>query len=1159
MLASRAMAAVVALLVAVCFLVVPSSAQTCLGSAVSVGPPLVPSYNLYYVPTTLTATQRTLTVTTQVKQLQMFVYYSVNANNTSPINISLALYAFQPCNGFGEAVLLAVSQTYTFPVNSLTATSGFVMTLSLPTPIIVPAGVYYVSMDDTSANLDPLFGNSSATGAAVLYDVYTGNSYDQTAPVAFPASTLFLPVFGGYDSEATIIGTQCTGGEMSATFPTCNPRLFGSYPSTYSASSLPCAASSQVIGGSEYDPTYTSLGGLATDVIRLIPSDITQTQTLYAVSFIASPQSNTSQTYTMRPAVYVQGANSSTFNLIAQAAQTTIPGSALAGNFVELFFPLLTPVNVTAGQTVYINRLVDQAGLVLLFSSTGGTFTSSTTVTSAQPAPAVLTTQGTGGLDAAHATLGCAVAGASSAPTCLGSAVAVGPPIVPSYNTYFTFSTLFGSQRTLSSTTLVRQLQMFVYYTVNTNNTYPITVSFALYAFQPCNGFGEAVLLAVTQSYTFPANSLTATGGYVLTLSLPTPLIVPAGTYYISMDDNSPSLDPLFGTSTATGAAVLYDVYTANTYNQSAPVAFPASTLFLPYFGGYDTEATIIGSSCTGGEVPAPFPACNPRLFGSYPSTYNASSLPCAASSQVIGGSEYDPTYTSIVGLATDVIRLIPSDITQTQTLYAVSFIASPASNTSQTYTMRPAVYVQGANSSTFILIAQAAQTTIPGSALAGNYVELFFPLLTPVNVTAGQVVYINRLVDQAGLVLLFSSTGGTFTSSTTVTSAQSAPAVLTTQGTGGIDASHATFGCAAPQPAAVTSTGYLCLITYTLPGSLDYPASVATSLSVTYNPTAVSTSSGTAVQLVSGSGVRTFTDRFGDAHISTVTLNTAASSLLYLQSSLPVDSTGLTFTTGTPVQLPGGNPSRLYSQLNVYNATGGILLEQGSGRVDKAGQAYLSNIPGFRNVTIGASNLNALAPNYVTCAAPVTFTNGLRPFIEGNANNGAQHFNYSYVISDGATYTVRTTLSISSSTAFATLTDTLGNNYQPVIGVFGTRVYTHTASGQTLTSTITGLTSATSRPVSQHWYPYSLLVASPGVYSLNTVPFLDADGIGFTVSPAVPANGQPLTSTLSSTVSVFVTSSTPTSTAAVTEYTAAAGNPPSIDQQQQTYVLNAF
>ena len=409
MLASRAMAAVVAALVALCLLAVPSAAQTCSGAAVSVGPPSVPSYDYYITFTTLFASQRTLNVTTQVRQLQMYVVYTVAANNTSPINVSLALYAFQPCNGFGEAVLLAVTQSYTFPANSLTNVSRYLLTLSLPTPLIVPAGVYYVSMDDNSPSLAPLFGESLA-GSVILSDVYTANTYNQSAPVAFPASTLFIPALGYYDTEATIIGTQCSGGEVSATFPTCNPRLFGSFPSTYNASSLPCAASSQVIGGSEYDPTYTASLPLLADVVRLTPSTITQTQTLYAVSFIASPRTNNTHDYTMRPAVYVQGANSSTFNLIAQAAQTTIPGSTFAGNFVELFFPLLTPVNVTAGQTVYINRLVDQTGLVLLLSlSSAGTLASSTTVTSAQSAPAVLTTQGTASQDTAHATFGCAV------------------------------------------------------------------------------------------------------------------------------------------------------------------------------------------------------------------------------------------------------------------------------------------------------------------------------------------------------------------------------------------------------------------------------------------------------------------------------------------------------------------------------------------------------------------------------------------------------------------------------------------------------------------------------------------------------------------------------------------------------------------------------
>jgi len=42
-----------------------------------------------------------------------------------------------------------------------------------------------------------------------------------------------------------------------------------------------------------------------------------------------------------------------------------------------------------------------------------------------------------------------------------------------------------------------------------------------------------------------------------------------------------------------------------------------------------------------------------------------------------------------------------------------------------------------------------------------------------------------------------------------------------------------------------------------------------------------------------------------------------------------------------------------------------------------------------------------------------------------------------------------------------------------------------------------------------QHFYPYALLSSAPGVYSQNTAPFLDNDGLSFTFSPGAPLNGQ--------------------------------------------------
>ena len=117
--------------------------------------------------------------------------------------------------------------------------------------------------------------------------------------------------------------------------------------------------------------------------------------------------------------------------------------------------------------------------------------------------------------------------------------------------------------------------------------------------------------------------------------------------------------------------------------------------------------------------------------------------------------------------------------------------------------------------------------------------------------------------------------------------------------------------------------------------------------------------------------------------------------------------------------------------------------------RVDRLGTAFVSSVPGFTNVPIGASNLNSLAANYDQCQAPITFTNGLRPPTQPSASNGALRIQYSYSISDGVNYTVQGNLTISTASAFATLKDQLGNPYQQVVNVTGIRTYTYLATGQ--------------------------------------------------------------------------------------------------------------
>ena len=358
--------------------------------------------------------------------------------------------------------------------------------------------------------------------------------------------------------------------------------------------------------------------------------------------------------------------------------------------------------------------------------------------------------------------------------------------------------------------------------------------------------------------------------------------------------------------------------------------------------------------------------------------------------------------------------------------------------------------------------------------------------------------------------------------------------------------------------------TGYLCYMTYSLPGNIDYPWSVATSLAFTYNPTLSYTASGTAYQLLSGSGTRTFTNRFGDATTTTVTLSTSANLLYVGGSGGPLDANGLQYVTSSPVQLPGYSSTLVNTLVTLFNATGGTtgqagsLVEGASSRVDTKGQAFLSNVPGFVNLTIGASDFNALGPNYAQCTAPITFTNGLRPQIEPNANNNAINTTYSYVITDGVTYSVSTRLRLTASSQFATTKDQLGNAYQTIVAISGTRTYTYLLNGATLTSTVTGLTSATQKVVDQRFFPFSLLASSPGVYTVSAAPFLDYDGLGFTISPPAPNNGFPIGSASSgSIVSVFVNGFTSsTTTAALTEYITAYGTPPKAELQQQTYTL---
>jgi hypothetical protein len=354
----------------------------------------------------------------------------------------------------------------------------------------------------------------------------------------------------------------------------------------------------------------------------------------------------------------------------------------------------------------------------------------------------------------------------------------------------------------------------------------------------------------------------------------------------------------------------------------------------------------------------------------------------------------------------------------------------------------------------------------------------------------------------------------------------------------------------------ATPATGSLCVILYGAPGTVDYPWSSATSVTFTYNPTPVQLSAGPAVSVVSGSGSRTFTNRFGASFTTALTIAAAGTdggdSFLYLNSSIPVDGAGLTWQLSSPIQLPGSGPTALYSQVNVRNVSG-VVQELHSSRVDPLGQAFLSSVPAFVNATIGASNINALAPSYATCQAPITFTNGLRPPTQPTVTNGALHFAYSYSISDGLSYRVQGNLTFSATSAFASSQDELGNPYQTLVNVSGTRLYTHLPSGLTVLSSVTGLSASANGSASQRFYPYALLSSAPGVYSLDTAPLFDGTGVAFTIQPPAPVDGAvPGTNATYSSVSLSFTASV--ASAYLTEGLALA--PPALSLQRQLYAL---
>ena len=424
--------------------------------------------------------------------------------------------------------------------------------------------------------------------------------------------------------------------------------------------------------------------------------------------------------------------------------------------------------------------------------------------------------------------------------------------------------------------------------------------------------------------------------------------------------------------------------FTSNTYNASNPT----------YARGSTNMSDCIGAT-----------------FSAKASTYTAQPYNFSFSYSISDGS----TYISVVN-----VTLITDGVVYTDALGGVYFLPAQVSGT------RTLTLLSSGNVSSVAIVAVNSGTS------ADNR---FYPVTPFFTLNGWSVTTSPAALSSSGTSS--SSTFSWFTyRSTTIEETPGKYPVLQYQSTNFTTRPYS----AVAVPSASAS---LCMILYSLPGNVDYPWSSATSLSFLYNPTLVSTPSGTAVTIVSGTGTRTYTNRFGVSTSATFSVLMTGTRYLYLNNTLPFDAAGVTFNFTSPLQLPGHGPTVLYSLVNVYNQSG-IVVEGAESRVDGVGSAFLSTVPSFMNVTIGASNLNALAPSYATCSAPITFTNGLRPPTQPSVSNGGTRISYSYFISDGVTYSVQGNLTLTTSSAFGNNADLLGNPYQIVTNVAGSRLYTH-------------------------------------------------------------------------------------------------------------------
>ena len=302
---------------------------------------------------------------------------------------------------------------------------------------------------------------------------------------------------------------------------------------------------------------------------------------------------------------------------------------------------------------------------------------------------------------------------------------------------------------------------------------------------------------------------------------------------------------------------------------------------------------------------------------------------------------------------------------------------------------------------------------------------------------------------------------------------------------------------------------GDLCLIFFGAPGYLDYPWATAYNLNVNYTP--IADGSGVVVENLL-SGTRTFTNKYG----SSFTTSVVGFSGTLTFSSQPVDTNGFSVQLASSIQYPGVDPDVISPSLSIhadFNTQTGVFefvnnqQNQEAGLSDPTSTAVTSStIPGFTSILIGQGSLNEGEVNYDMCTATISINNGLATRPSSNIGATSLVYRYTYTISDG-TYLVTSEMMLTCSSA-SPQQDLLGNYYQTVVGVSGTRTYTD-GSGTFISDIRTldngdGISQTADTP--QRIYPFSFSSAPPGAYpTADSAPFLDVAGLQFRVDPPAP------------------------------------------------------